>query len=93
VFAVWTARAGAELGELPRWLTAARQAGSRHIEEIIEQFALPRGWPAPLARQYLTVNLQYEIGERQLQAIKRFHALAEKHGILQRRQELRVVPL
>jgi chorismate dehydratase len=93
VFAVWTARAGAELGELPHWLTAARQEGLRHVEEIIERFATPRGWPAPLARQYLTVNLQYEIGPRQLQAIEKFHALAEKHGIIQRRQDLRVLPL
>ena len=36
-----------------------------------------RGWPAALARQYLTRNLQFDIGPREIEAIRRFHQLAE----------------
>src|SRR5581483_8072159 len=35
VFAVWTARAGVELGELPARLEQARVAGMKHLDEII----------------------------------------------------------
>jgi chorismate dehydratase len=82
VFAVWTARAGIELGGLPNILNTARIQGTSHVEEIVQREALPRGWPPDLARQYLTKNLQFEIGPRQLQAISRFYELAAARGLI-----------
>jgi chorismate dehydratase len=46
VFAVWTARSGVDLGDLPARLTAAKRAGLTHVREIVEQHAVRRGWPA-----------------------------------------------
>jgi len=33
--------------------------------------------------QYLTVYLKFDIGPRQLQAIKMFHQLAARHGAIE----------
>src|SRR5437763_1722033 len=72
VFAIWTARKGVELGDLPERLAKARELGLAHVEEIIARHALPRGWPAGMALQYLTVYLKFEVGDRELEAIGKF---------------------
>jgi len=82
VFATWMARADVELGDLPQRLEAAKRAGLANVDEIVERYAVPRGWPASLARQYMTEYLKYDVGERQLDAIRLFHQLAAKHGII-----------
>ncbi len=82
VFAVWMARQEVTLGDLPQKLDAARRAGLANVEEIIETHAVPRGWPVEVARRYLTKHLHFEIGTDQLRAIRHFHALAHRHGIL-----------
>lgn len=82
VFAIWTARKGIDLGDLPDRLRQAREVGLAHVDEIIEQYAISRGWPAGMALQYLTVYLKFGIGEVQLRAIRRFHELAAKHGVV-----------
>jgi chorismate dehydratase len=83
VFACWTARAGVKLGDLPQRLGKARQQGLQHVEEIVARHALPRGWPAALARRYLLENLKFEIGPQQIEAIALFHRLAYQHGLLE----------
>jgi chorismate dehydratase len=82
VFAVWMARQGVEIGTLPARLEKAKRAGVSHIEDLIERFALPAGWPAETARKYLTEYLQYDIGDEQLAAIRLFHMLAHRHGLI-----------
>ena len=64
-------------------LVAARQEGLKHVSELVRRYAIPRGWPAGLALQYLTVYLQFSVAERQLAAIKLFHELASKHGVIE----------
>jgi chorismate dehydratase len=83
VFAAWTARRDVELGDLPKRLESAKRLGLQNVEQIVTQHAIPRGWPVALARQYLTKNLIFDIGPRQLEAIRKFHALAAKHGLLE----------
>jgi len=90
VFAAWVARVGMDLGDLPSQLEQAKRSGLEHVEELIEQYALPRGWPHHLARQYLTRNLKFDIGEPQLAAIRLFHELAHKHGMIERVNPLRI---
>lgn len=82
VFAVWCARAGVELGDLPARLVAARDRGMGQITEIVARYAVPRGWPAGIAIQYLTTYLRFGIGKRELSAIRLFHQLAAEHGII-----------
>jgi chorismate dehydratase len=83
VFAIWTAPAGVDLRDLPQRLELARQRGLENVDQIVEKHALPRGWPAGMALQYLTCYLKFGIGERELAAIARFHELAAKHGVIQ----------
>ena len=82
VFAAWMARDGVELGDLPQRLERAKRAGLLHVDQIIRQHAVPRGWPPEIARKYLTHHLNFDIGARQLEAIRLFHQLAYQHGVL-----------
>jgi chorismate dehydratase len=82
VFAVWTTRTGIHLADLPEHLVGAKSRGLRDLENIIARHATPRGWPADLAMKYLSVYLKYDIGPAQIEAIRLFHELAAKHGII-----------
>jgi chorismate dehydratase len=82
VFAAWMARPGVELGSLPMLLERAKHAGLMHVEDLIERYAVPAGWPAATARKYLTEYLHFDIGDEELTAIRRFHALAHQHGLI-----------
>jgi chorismate dehydratase len=84
VFAVWTARDGVDLCDLPKRLEKAKQSGLAHVREIVEKYATPRGWPAGIANQYLTSYLKFDIGPAQLKAIEKFHQLAHQHQIIER---------
>jgi chorismate dehydratase len=90
VFAVWMARGSVDLPRVAGHLHRARKTGLANIEQIIARQAVPRGWPADLARQYLTRNLQYEVGPRELEAIRRFHALAAEQQIIPPARPLQV---
>jgi chorismate dehydratase len=83
VFAAWMARAGVDLGDLPDRLESAKRAGMANIGAIIERHATPRGWPAAIARDYLTQHLQFDITPAHLSAIRLFHTLAFKYGLIQ----------
>src|SRR3954467_8447518 len=48
VFAVWTARSGVDLRDLPERLEDAKRAGLAHVTEIVNRHAISRGWPAGL---------------------------------------------
>jgi len=82
VFAAWMARPGVDLGDLPARLERAWHEGLQQVDGIITRFAVPRGWPPGIARQYLCEHLKYDIGPRHLEAIRRFHALAARHGLV-----------
>jgi chorismate dehydratase len=82
VFAVWVAREGVDLRDLPAALERAKVRGLEHVTELIARHAVPRGWPAGVALQYLTVYLKYDIGPRQLEAMRRFFELSAQHHLL-----------
>jgi chorismate dehydratase len=83
VFAVWTARDGVDLGDLPGRLEEAKRRGLENVAEIVKRYAVGRGWPAGLALQYLSVYLKFDVGERELRAIRLFHELTAKHGVIE----------
>jgi chorismate dehydratase len=82
VFAVWVARAGIELGQLPAVLEQSKRDGLAHVDDLVARYAIPSGWPADLARQYMTTYLKYDIGQPQLLAIEHFHRLAARHALI-----------
>ncbi len=82
VFAVWTARQETDLRDLPQRLSEARVNGLAAVEELVDRFAVPRGWPRALALKYLTHYLRFSIGARELQAIALFHQMAAQHSLI-----------
>lgn len=82
VFAVWMARDGVDHARAMEILTRAKQAGVRDIERIVQQYAVPRGWPVDLARDYLTKHIQYDIGSREVEAAQLFLQSAADHRII-----------
>ena len=92
VFATWMAREGVELGDLPQRLERAKREGLAHVDQIIRQHAVPRGWPAEVARKYLTHHLKFDIGPKQLEAIRLVHRLAHEQGVLEQAPRELFVP-
>ncbi len=82
VFAVWVARVGVDLGDLPEQLASARERGMHRLPQIVTEHAVPRGWPAEVALRYYTEHLRFDIGPLQLEAIELFHDLAYTAGAL-----------
>ena len=83
VFAAWMARPGVALRDLPARLEAAKREGLTHVDEIVRRHAVPRGWPPAQARRYLTEYLKFDIGPRQVEAMRLFHRLAAEHGVIE----------
>lgn len=83
VFAVWIARGGVELADLPDRLSRAREQGLANLPAIVRAHAVSRGWTAELAMKYLRDYLRFEVGPRQLEAIGRFHSLSQKYGVIE----------
>ena len=84
VFAAWATQAGADLGDLPRMLETARQAGLAQRPRIAHEQGPALGWPAELALTYLTRHMQYELTERYRAGLERFYELAAEHGLIDR---------
>lgn len=82
VFATWMARGGTDHGSLYEILLEAKARGREATEAIVRQHAVPRGWPVEMARQYLTKNLRFDIGPRELEAIGLFHEYAAAEGLV-----------
>ncbi len=81
VFAMWTARGGADLNGVDTALSAARDAGVRNLEAIAEREAPPLGLTRPECLAYLRDYLYFYLGERELQGLALFHRYAVKLGL------------
>ena len=82
VFAMWVARAGADLTELDATLTAARDRGVLQLAEIARQGAGSLGISQAECLAYLRDNLQFQLGPRQQQGLQLFADLAAQHGLI-----------
>ena len=83
VFACWTARRDRDIGDLPAVLADCRRRGLAKVEALIAEHAVPGGWPADVARRYVTEYLNYEVGDRQLEAIRLYHRWAAEDGLIE----------
>jgi chorismate dehydratase len=88
VFAVWMAQQSVDANFASGKLEAAKQRGMQQIDQIVRTHALPRGWPADVARRYLTENLKFDIDERELAAIRLFHQKCAQHQIIPTSRDL-----
>ncbi|MHC4949032.1 MAG: menaquinone biosynthetic enzyme MqnA/MqnD family protein [Planctomycetota bacterium] len=86
VFAAWMARATtdpARLALAAAVLDRQRRHNRERIDSMIHRVAVPRGWPADLALDYLTGHILYEFDDEAVVALELFHRKAVEHGLLE----------
>jgi chorismate dehydratase len=94
VFAVWVFGRSfmqrserAETARLTGLLTASRDWGIQHLDELSQRAAAegrlgPGGESTAAAiHRYLSTNVRYTLGERDMAGLQRFHELCVKHSI------------
>ena len=81
VFAMWTARAGADLGGLEEALSQARDLGLAHLRQIAEVEAAPLGLSQPECVAFLLDNLYFHLGPRELRGLELFYRLSQALGL------------
>lgn len=84
VFAVWMARQGTDLGDLPAQLATQLAHNQQHLDDIVARYAAPHGWPADLARRYLGEVLRYRMQPDALAGLAEFAELAEAARLIPR---------
>jgi chorismate dehydratase len=77
VYAMWAGRGAAEAAEL---LQESYAYGRDRIDEIVASEAAPRKIPLELARNYLTRNIVFELGERHMRGLELYLSLALQIG-------------
>jgi len=83
VFAAWAAAPGADCAALCGLLGRARAGGQRRAEQIAREYGPAYGWPADLAVQYLTRNLEFAFTDAHREGMEEFFDRAREYGILQ----------
>ena len=82
VFAMWIARPGVELHRVDLALAAARDQGVRRLPEIARREAPLLGIDENECLEYLRDNLRFRLGDREIEGLKRFYELAQRHHLV-----------
>ena len=82
VFAVWAARPGADLADIADRLNAAKDAGKANLASIAAAEAGRHGLTVPQCLSYLRDNLHYDLGDRELEALRLFRRYADALGLV-----------
>jgi chorismate dehydratase len=77
VFAVWAARAEAPVQDPAPFLESLR-FGMAHIDDIVRQEHSKLGISEALAREYLTRNIVFELGDREYEGLTKFLTYASE---------------
>ncbi len=86
VFAVWAAPASRNTEHLADLLNRARDRGITKAAAIAAGQAAQRGWPVPLAEEYLTRRMKYILTPAAVEGMNRFLGLAAEDGLLEHRE-------
>ena len=81
VFAMWVARAGADLAGVDAALAEAREQGVAHLAEIAAAEAAPLGLTTPQCLSYLRDNLYFYLGPREQAGLTLFYERAQALGL------------
>ena len=76
VFAVWTARAGVELGNLPELLESCRASALANPEALVAAHGVGLGLDHDQCLEYLTSVLSYDLDPPAIEGMRRFARLA-----------------
>ncbi|HWE37535.1 MAG TPA: menaquinone biosynthesis protein [Isosphaeraceae bacterium] len=81
VFALWVARAGADLGDLPDVFLRCRDDALAHADDLAALHGPRLGLDAATCRDYLTKSLSYDLGEPETAALRLFAHKAAALGL------------
>lgn len=81
VFALWVARSGVDLGHLPDALARCRAAGLAHALDLAAEHGPRLGLDLKTCDDYLTKVLSYDLGEPELEGLRRFSRMASRLGL------------
>lgn len=81
VFALWVARPGVDLGDLPEALERSRTEGLAHAPEIAAEWGPRLGLDVATCVDYLTRVLSYDLGEPELAGLRLFACKAAALGL------------
>ena len=81
VFALWVARPGVDLGDLPAALSRSRAEGLAHAAEIAATHGPRLGLDEATCLEYLTKVLSYDLGESELAGLRLFARKAAALGL------------
>ncbi len=81
VFAVWAVKNPAADPDDPAVFQASAAYGFAHIDEIVKREGVERGYPADLARRYLTENISYAFGAAEQNSLEYFLKAAADLGL------------
>ncbi len=84
-FAVWMARADADPDRLrlaSAILDLQRRRNRPLLDRIVHDSAVPRGWPADLAREYLGQRLRYEWSDAAAAGLEAYWSAAAEMGLI-----------
>jgi chorismate dehydratase len=82
VWAFWAGRPGAIDAADVAALQAARDQGVRDSDRIAGAYC--GASRADVCRRYLRENIQYRLGDRERQGLRRYYELAAEHGLVER---------
>ncbi len=78
VFAMWIARAGADLHGIDTALSQTRDLGVKHLDQIATAEAAPLGLTRPECLSYLRDNLYFYLGPRERRGLELFRQHASR---------------
>lgn len=83
VFAMWTARSGADHQACRNVLDEAATRGLNARDELATAWSARLGVDVTICREYLTENLEFHLGEDKRRSLRRFARLAEQYALLE----------
>lgn len=81
VFALWVVRPGVDLGGLPEALERSRAEGLTHAGDLAAEHGPRLGLDVSTCYDYLTRVLSYDLGEVELEGLRRFARMAARLGL------------
>jgi chorismate dehydratase len=81
VFALWVARKGVDLGDLPAALGKSRELGLAHAGDLARLHGPRLGLDYSTCYDYLTRVLSYDLGEPELAGLRRFAQMSARLGL------------
>jgi chorismate dehydratase len=91
VFAFWAVRADAATGEVIRAFQQSTEYAFQHLDEIVQEESKRTGLARELVRTYLTENINFTLGERNLAGLRLFYSLAQELELIGEAKPLQLI--